>query len=90
MKIARRDSLQLISGLCLMVGVIFCFTLPIIYVCAVGMLAFIFAIISVTRQRFPLQKRHRIIGIIEIILSVLLLSLAMGVAVHYALQMLRS
>jgi len=88
--VTRRDVLQIISGLCLIVGIIFCFVVPIVYVAAACLLALVIAIISIIRQRAPLQKRHRVTGIAEIILSIVLLSLAMGVAAYYALQALSS
>jgi len=86
MKITRCDTLQIISGLWLAAAVAFIIVLPVIYVCAACLPAFIFALVSLISQKTILQKRQKILGIVELSLSGLLFLFVIGLDVRYAFR----
>jgi len=85
-KITWRDIVQVISGLWIIVAGVFVFTLPVIYVFIAGLTAFVFAPISLVPQRSTLQKRQKILGMVELIFSGLLLLFLVGLIVRYLVR----
>jgi len=85
-KIIWRDIAQIISGVWLVVAGVFVFTLPVVYVLIAGSTAFVHAIISLVPQKAALPKRQKILGMVELILSGLLLLFLFGLIVRYLLR----